>query len=255
MIVAVLVMGGLMLSTAPASGPAGPAFVEVDYAKVERRLLNEPRYNAQPLYALFIFDPQARFRVWAVLDKSKAELPHYDVLYLDRNGNGDLTEPGERFTGSYDATAKRLTIPVGQLAVPGTSLVHTDLQFVTVEGHGYLGTWFSMKWGGRDHVDGGYKGLGTDNTIYATLPPKAPVLRPTILGPLTFALCEDYVLAIGKTADVQLLVGSRGSGPDTLCAVHEHFLQPGKDRLTATLIARDRTGQEIRAQAEIKRHC
>ena len=35
------------------------------------------------------FGPNAEARVWVVIDG--------DVLYLDRNGNGDLTEPGERF--------------------------------------------------------------------------------------------------------------------------------------------------------------
>ncbi|MEN6494403.1 MAG: hypothetical protein ABFD16_08930 [Thermoguttaceae bacterium] len=56
----------------------------VDLTKIERRLQNEPVYESKrPQYCLLVFGPRAEPRVWAVLDG--------DVLYLDRNGNGDLT--------------------------------------------------------------------------------------------------------------------------------------------------------------------
>jgi hypothetical protein len=61
----------------------------VDLAKIDRSLRNEPAYESkQPQYCLLVFGPEAKTRVWVVLDG--------DVLYLDRNGNGDLTDPGER---------------------------------------------------------------------------------------------------------------------------------------------------------------
>jgi hypothetical protein len=205
---------------------------------------------------LFVFDPQARFRVWAVLDKSKAELPYYDVLYLDKNGNGDLTEPGKRFVGTYDEKLKSLTIRAGDLLVPGTKLTHTDLRFITVEPHGYKGIWFGMKWDGKVRFDGGYGNDGTEMTAYAASASKAPVLRPTPLGPLSFRFWDaEVTLAIGKARDVQFGIGSAGSGPDTFCAVDEHYLIPGKDVLSATLIARDREGKELRCRTEIKKHC
>ena len=48
----------------------------------------EPKYQSPPRYALAVFGPQGGTRVWLVLDGH--------VLYVDRNGNGDLTEAGER---------------------------------------------------------------------------------------------------------------------------------------------------------------
>ncbi|SRR5579883_789532 len=61
----------------------------VDLAKIDRSSRKEPAYESkQPQYCLLVFGPQAKTRVWVVLDG--------DVLYLDRNGNGDLTDPGER---------------------------------------------------------------------------------------------------------------------------------------------------------------
>jgi len=232
------------------------SFTELDYKKVKRSITREPKYVGAPRYALFIFDPQARFQVWAVLDKSKAALPYYDVVYFDKNGNGDITESGERFVGMYDENNKILSIRVGDLNVPGTKLTHTDLRFITVEPHGYKGFWFGMKWNGKVAVDGGYGKDGTVLTSYAASIDKAPVLRPTPLGPLSFRSWEEKVtLPIGKARDIQFGVGNPGSGRDTFCSVDEHYLIPSKDVLVATLIARDRKGQEIRSRTEIKKHC
>jgi hypothetical protein len=61
----------------------------VDLTKIDRSLRKEPTYESkQPHYCLLVFGPEAKTRVWVVLDG--------DILYLDRNGNGDLTDPGER---------------------------------------------------------------------------------------------------------------------------------------------------------------
>jgi len=59
--------------------------------KIDRTVAKEPPYATKsPSYCLLLFGPQAKAKVWLVLDGDK--------LYVDRNGNGDLTEPGECFT-------------------------------------------------------------------------------------------------------------------------------------------------------------
>jgi RNA polymerase sigma factor (sigma-70 family) len=50
--------------------------------------IKEPKYQNEPRYALVVFGPKRDHRVWMVLDGT--------TLYVDRNGNGDLTEPDER---------------------------------------------------------------------------------------------------------------------------------------------------------------
>src|SRR5215510_10565134 len=61
-----------------------------DLASIPRQILKQPKYQSgQPKFALLVFGPKAETRVWAVVDG--------DTLYLDRNGNGDLTEPEDRF--------------------------------------------------------------------------------------------------------------------------------------------------------------
>jgi hypothetical protein len=66
----------------------------VDLTKIDRSLGKEPAYQSKtPQYCLLVFGPQAQVRVWLVLDG--------DALYLDRNGNGDLTDAGERLAPEY----------------------------------------------------------------------------------------------------------------------------------------------------------
>src|SRR2546426_1127615 len=59
----------------------------VDLAKIPRAITKEPAYQAKPGYCLAVFGPEARTRVWVVLDGN--------VLYVDRNANGDLTDDGQ----------------------------------------------------------------------------------------------------------------------------------------------------------------
>src|SRR5437763_6522431 len=62
-----------------------------DLTKIERRIGKEPKYRGKPKYCLLVFGAEARTRVWLALDG--------DTLHVDRNGNGDLTEPGEQVAG------------------------------------------------------------------------------------------------------------------------------------------------------------
>jgi hypothetical protein len=78
-------------ATSPAVGEKGKnkAPDPPNLAKVDRAIKKEPAYRAKPRYCLLVFGPQASARVWLVEDG--------ETLYVDVNGNGDLTEPGEVF--------------------------------------------------------------------------------------------------------------------------------------------------------------
>jgi RNA polymerase sigma factor (sigma-70 family) len=62
-----------------------------DLTKIDRTIVKEPKYKTEPYYALLVFGPEAKKRVWLVVDG--------ETLYVDRNGNGDLTEAKERIAG------------------------------------------------------------------------------------------------------------------------------------------------------------
>src|SRR5262249_38281029 len=66
-----------------------PADRATDLTRIDRRIAREPAYQSrEPRYCLLVFGPKAQTRVWLVFDG--------DTLYADVNGNGDLTEAGER---------------------------------------------------------------------------------------------------------------------------------------------------------------
>src|SRR5438094_548806 len=100
-----------------------------DLARVDRTIMKEPAYQAKPKYCLLVFGPEAKHRVWLVLDG--------DTLYVDKNGNGDLTEEGERIKvptfqpSTHPAHALQRSIEVGDITVGG--LTHTDLAVTQIE--------------------------------------------------------------------------------------------------------------------------
>jgi hypothetical protein len=60
-----------------------------DLKRIQRQIAKEPVYQSKhPRYCLLVFGEQAQQRVWVVDDGN--------AIYFDRNGNGDLTELGER---------------------------------------------------------------------------------------------------------------------------------------------------------------
>src|SRR5262249_13735404 len=65
-----------------------------DLARIDRKIAKEPQYQHKPKYALAVFGPEAQFKVWLVSDGN--------VLYVDKNGNGDLTEVGERLVSPME---------------------------------------------------------------------------------------------------------------------------------------------------------
>jgi hypothetical protein len=70
------------LCLSPAPGRAA------DLAKLDRTIRKEPAYRGKPRYCLLAFGTRAAARVWLVLDG--------DTLYVDRDGDGDLTGAGEK---------------------------------------------------------------------------------------------------------------------------------------------------------------
>src|SRR5262249_31826721 len=92
-----------------------------DLAMVDRSIRKEPAYQTKaPKYCLLVFGPEAKTRVWLVLDG--------DTLYADRNGNGDLTEERERFVaGPVTNGYKGRVWQVGDVAASGGKAVYTEL--------------------------------------------------------------------------------------------------------------------------------
>src|SRR5262245_56071575 len=109
-----------------------------DLSKIDRTIGKEPVYGSQskPKYCLLAYGPEAKARVWLVLDG--------EVLYVDRNGNGDLTEDGKRFAGKETAfhvngdslKGKGLSFDIGEIPAFGKELTHHLFVTLYQEGKG-----------------------------------------------------------------------------------------------------------------------
>jgi hypothetical protein len=68
-----------------------------DYATIDRTL-KEPAYGSlKPAYRFVALGPEGKTIIALVADESKGLGSGVDTLYVDLNGNRDLTEPEERF--------------------------------------------------------------------------------------------------------------------------------------------------------------
>src|SRR3954451_24836546 len=84
----------VLLAVGVAAAPAA------DLARIDRTIKKEPVYlSKSPKYGLLVFGPKAETRIWIVLDLA-AEPSDPDgsknFLYVDRNGDGDLTGADEK---------------------------------------------------------------------------------------------------------------------------------------------------------------
>src|SRR6516164_6560345 len=101
-----------LISTLLVVGNTAVTTWRADLTKIDRTIAKEPAYKSKPKYGLLVFGPEAKSRVWLVLDG--------DVLYVDKNGNGDLTEKDERIK-QVSLPEKGHGFPIGDLSLPDES--------------------------------------------------------------------------------------------------------------------------------------
>jgi hypothetical protein len=223
-----------------------------DLSKIDHRIAKEPTYKTtQPLYGLYVFGPEAKIRVWAIFDKSKPDAPDYDILYFDRNTDGDLTAPEERIAGKVEAEGVRFDI--GSFTDPVTKQKHTEMS-ITRQGGGAPMVMLRMKWCDKVMIRGGYAPDVGPYTQFAPTPAKAPVLWPGADGSFSFQFWQLKPLTIAEADDVRVFLGHQGYGRNTFCAVPDTFL-PKEVPVRATLLYKDKEGKERHALSELRDRC
>lgn len=235
--------------------PCVPAPLPIDFARIERRIDKLPELGADALYGLYLFGYQGQTRVWAVLDKSDRKGVAYDVLYLDKNANGDLTEPGERFAGKPQKLAGKFEgsreFAIGDYAPPGADATHKDWKLTWTRD---LGVRFRMLWRGEKVTFGGYGPTHETYAPFADSIAKAPVFVPGWDRPFQFERWGSEPLKRGESHDFEVFVGNQGDRTGAFSAVDDAFV-PVADSPVATLIWRDDAGKEHRTKWELKERC
>jgi hypothetical protein len=187
-----------------------------------------------------------------VLDRSNPEAEHYDVLYVDLNANGDLTESDERLVGQVQGDEVRFRLP--DLTDPVTKAVHPRFN-TRVSGTSAPTVMVSLTWRGRFKMGGGYPQDPDDGYMrFGDTPASAPVIWANGESPFRFQRWYSGKLAIGGDDDLKVFVGQPGAGANAFWAFQEHFL-PESEGVKATLIYRDAQGKERRAVCLLKERC
>src|SRR3954453_17721877 len=99
-----------------------------DLKKLDRQLKKEPAYQSKsPRYVLLAFGPEAKDRAWLVLDG--------ETLYVDRNGDGDLTAPRNKVAAKKDGPRDEgPTFEVGELTLNGKKHTHLKVAVSPLKG-------------------------------------------------------------------------------------------------------------------------
>jgi hypothetical protein len=204
-----------------------------DLNRLRRPPAREPAYRGQPRYCLLVFGPEAQTRVWLVQDG--------DVLYVDRNANGDLTEQTERVTLPQGSKGYRVfeagdirhgglthkELSVGQFQV-SPEIAGSPGEFKRIKGrHPEAWVWTVRVAGERPTDDRRplprwikyvANGDGLGYLVFADRPEEAPVIH--FNGPWTLGLQDTrQCLTAGYPSRLQIGVGTPGAGPGTFAFI------------------------------------
>jgi len=176
-----------------------------DLSKIERTIRKEPPYQSKTQrYCLLVFGAEAEMRVWLVFDGN-------DTLFMDRNGDGDLTAPNEKVKfappesvkvpGRDDWSMRPANFDAGSITAKGGVLPNTRLR---VSDGG--GTMLYLLQGDKTIQIAGKKEILT----FAARPERAPILH--FNGPLQIRLSPATTLRPGDDSSqlgINLITPSR----------------------------------------------
>jgi hypothetical protein len=193
-----------------ATGVLLPHSCAADLSRIDRSIKKEPAYQTKKQrYCLLAFGPGADHRIWLVLDG--------DTLYVDRNGNGDLTEAGESTkperTDSDPASFRQITIfgPDCKTEEKLDFALYGWFDYKNGKNTSEIGPAVHVRW--KNRMFGSW-GDETGNCTWAVRPQEAPILL--IGGPLQmgFEIPAKHALTRNEKGVFELFVGvgTRGLG-------------------------------------------
>jgi hypothetical protein len=173
-----VLLGARLSAAETGEATAGPL------AAVQRKIGKEPKYEAKPQYALLVLGPKAEAKVWLVEDGER--------LYVDRNGNGDLTDDGPPIEPSnvrkLGANQWDFDYVLDELK-PADGSRHTDLKLVRWNyGQKEDGYGMSLKLNGKTPMYAGWTAFWADSPQETQLIHFGGALQPRKLRGQEFML-------------------------------------------------------------------
>jgi hypothetical protein len=222
-----------------------------DLSRVDHTIKKEPVYRSKPKYGLLVLGPEAKVRIWLVLDG--------DTLYVDRNGNGDLTEAGERVrikTPDRDPAAfEEVEITAAGLPVRPRLEVWAwnwfDLRF---HNKANLEPSLDVTWVGQQRY--GAWGDERGPLTFATRPQDAPVVH--VGGPLQmgFEVRRPLEKVGDRTYKLSAAVGTPGLGPGTFAHLKYNVIPAGVHPRAVLEFPNRKAGHPpVRVEMVLKERC
>ncbi len=243
-----------------------------DLTKIDRKIAKEPLYKTQPKYCLLVFGLEPKNHFWLVQDG--------DRLYVDRNGNGDLTEPDKRVQLKNGENKNFRSFEAGEIS-DGT-LTHSGLsvfqflvneesvgnskEFERIKTSGpEPWTWWVRITAERPENDARQlpkqikyvaNGDGLGYLLFADKPQDAPLIH--FNGPWTLGLQDiKQKLVAGQESMLQIGVGTPGIGPGTFTFVLYPDTIPNTDfpEADVTFPAKNSDGKALHKKYTLKQRC
>jgi hypothetical protein len=253
-----------------------------DLTRIERRIARQPTYHTKPRYCLVVFGPEATTRVWLVLDG--------DTLYVDRNGDGDLTEPGKKFTAEKKPYSRGSVFNVGDISVGAQRYRNLEVQTENLKDLAAIyEDWPVFQKMMAAHPDAvgytvvvdvpvrrglpdGKGGRLTQLRHYASLadangflqfadrPETAPVIH--FGGPWSIWPREGQRLVFGRPYEFSTVIGTPGVGPGTLALIPYHALEdnqpifvPKEARTVLEMCLPGKGGKPVTSRVVLENRC
>jgi hypothetical protein len=208
--------------------------------QLDRIIGKEPAYKGKPKYGLLVFDRAGKERVWFVQDG--------DTLYVDRQGNGDLTDPKNKIAAKRSPRGNEdewVSFDVGELSVGGRVHKAFGVNLAPLKSYDSLckrddaKTILAKDPGANlvtlfvDANAPGMKGGGIDGRVKFSAGPSdlsgllrladtreaAPVIY--LGGPMRVTFYNELPsLRVGRSTELVLVVGAPGIGPGTLATIY-----------------------------------
>ena len=254
----------LAIFTLPAAGTDSP--------HIDRSIAKEPVYQSKPEYCLLVFGPGMRDRVWLVIDG--------DVLYVDRNGDGDLTSPekrveaiklpdsrvfaagdvqlGQRRYTDLCVSRNRLSDGVGELQPEAyRELRQKGGEAFTYSVAVHVSNPLHRPQKKSTDTSPATQTASSDShglLQFADSPQQAPVIH--FDGPLTMDIHGRPVLAAGNEINLETGIGTKGLGPGTFAFIsYEMVPKAAQPRAEFDFASEKPGGESVHLKCDIRQRC
>lgn len=225
-------------------GAAPPAATDRDLTRIDRTVKKELAYKGKPLYCLVAVGPEAKLRVWLVLDG--------ETLYVDRKGGGDLTQ-AERvkprsllLTGLLEPGQK----PPRALRFPCAVTRDITVELMTIDGQPVQ---VDVRDAKRKLALAAY-GDDRGHLKFSDRPATAPIIHAG--GRLVMHLPAGKPLPRGKEAgNLMVNIGTRGLGAGTFASVNCDGVPKDLHPIALVEFPAKGGGKPIRQKYTLDRRC